>query len=271
MSADVVIAGAGPGGLTAAHALVRAGWRPRVFDRGVHVGGLARTEVYKGYRFDIGGHRFLTKVPEIEALWKEILGDDLIRVRRLSRIQYDGRYFDYPLSLPNVLRHIGPVEGLRFLASYVRARLRPAAGEETFEDWVTNRFGARMYERFFKTYTEKVWGIPCAQIRADWAAQRIRGLSLPSVVQNLLFHRRSIKSLTTEFLYPRQGPGQMWERLAALIESNGGDVRLNAITREDLVKLLRAKYLVDAVGLNKVQGLPFKSIEIENKIAEMCR
>jgi protoporphyrinogen oxidase len=225
--ADVCIAGAGPAGLAAAYGLVQAGLRPAVFDAAPVVGGLARTEIYKGYRFDIGGHRFLTKVPEIEALWKQMLGDDLITVKRLSRIHYEGQYFDYPLNVANVLGNIGPGEAFLFLTSYLQSRWRPRPQDDTFEDWIVNRFGERMYERFFKTYTEKVWGIPCSQIRADWAAQRIRGLSFPTVARNAVFGGGQAKSLASEFLYPRLGPGQMWERFASVVTDRGGEVCLN--------------------------------------------
>ena len=171
----VLIAGAGPAGLTAALELSRAGVPVAVHEAEYAVGGIARTETYRGYRFDIGGHRFYTKVAEVERLWHELLGHELIRVPRLSRIFYQGRYYAYPLQLPNVVRNLGLMESARMTSSYLRARLQPADPEETLEDWVVNRFGQRLYETFFKTYTEKVWGLPCNVIRADWAAQRIRG------------------------------------------------------------------------------------------------
>ncbi len=223
----IVVVGAGPAGLAAAQELIRLGERPVVTERRHVVGGLARTETYKGYRFDIGGHRFLTKVPEVEALWRQALGPELLRVRRLSRIYYDGRFFDYPLNAANLVRTIRVMEGLRMLASYGRARVRPVRPEDTFEDWVTNRFGARLYETFFKGYTEKVWGVPCSQLRADWAAQRIRGLSFGSALRSALFENRQVKSLSSEFLYPRLGPGQMWQRIAHTVVASGGTVHMN--------------------------------------------
>ncbi|HVT48560.1 MAG TPA: NAD(P)/FAD-dependent oxidoreductase [Vicinamibacterales bacterium] len=231
-SDPVVVAGAGPAGLAAAHTLLRLGRRSTVIERQSAVGGLSRTEQYRGYRFDIGGHRFLTQVPEVEALWHEVMGRDLLRVRRLSRIHYDGRFFDYPLSPSNLARNIGPIEGLRIAGSYARARVTRTGREETFEDWVTSRFGARLYRTFFKTYTEKVWGVPCTEIRADWAAQRIRNLSLWTAVRGMVTGARDVKSLAGEFLYPRLGPGQMWERFASIIRDGGSDVQLGAeITR----------------------------------------
>jgi protoporphyrinogen oxidase len=222
-----VILGAGPAGLTAAYELARNGVEPVVFEQADRVGGLARTESYKGYRFDIGGHRFYTQVAEVQALWEEVLGPEFLRVRRLSRIYYNGRFFRYPLSAWNALRGLGLWESLLILASYCKARLCPSRTEDTFEEWVTNRFGDRLYRTFFKTYTEKVWGIPCREIRADWAAQRIKGLSLLAAARNALFGTRGVKSLIDEFHYPRLGPGQMWERFKECIEDKGGRVALN--------------------------------------------
>jgi protoporphyrinogen oxidase len=222
----VVVIGAGPAGLTAAYELVRHGVRPTVIERGRQAGGLARTEVYRGYRFDIGGHRFFTTEPEVQALWEHVLGDELLTVPRLSRIYYNGRFFHYPLSLLNVVRNLGALESARCLASYVRARLAPPGREETFEDWVTARFGRRLYETFFKNYTEKVWGIPCSEIRADWASQRIKDLSLTAAVAHALFGRGKARSLIHQFRYPRLGPGQMWERFRELVVRGGGRVWL---------------------------------------------
>jgi protoporphyrinogen oxidase len=225
----VAVLGAGPAGLTAAYALTKAGVPVTVIEASPHVGGIARTETYKGFRFDIGGHRFLTKLPEVQALWEEWLGDELLRVRRLSRINYGGRFFDYPLRLPNVLGHLGVAESLRIGFSYLRARISPIAPEDSFEDWVTNRFGDRLYRTFFKIYTEKVWGVPCTVIRAEWAAQRIRGLSLTRALQHTLLRQQTPASLAEAFYYPRLGPGQMWERAAELVRAAGGDIRMNAI------------------------------------------
>ena len=224
----VLVAGAGPAGLTAALELSRAGVPVVVHEADPSVGGIARTESYRGYRFDIGGHRFYTKVDEVERLWIELLGDELIRVPRLSRIFYQGRYYAYPLQLPNVVRNLGVLESARMTSSYLRARLSPADPEETLEDWVVNRFGERLYRTFFKTYTEKVWGLPCSVIRADWAAQRIRGLSFTRAVSHAIFRGGQTTSLVGEFLYPRLGPGQMWERAAAVITAAGGTVKLQS-------------------------------------------
>jgi len=227
-----LVLGAGPAGVTAGYELVRRGLRPIVFEADDLVGGIARTEVRDGYRFDLGGHRFYTKSPEVEAIWHEVLGPELLRRPRLSRIYWNGRFIEYPLRAGDVFRRIGPVEVARSGASYLAARLRPRREAETFEEWVTQRFGRRLFELFFRSYTEKVWGVPTSEIHAEWAAQRIRGLSLWSAARNALGLGPEVRSLIEEFDYPRLGPGQMWERMADLIEEDGGEVRLESrVTR----------------------------------------
>jgi protoporphyrinogen oxidase len=199
-----------------------------VLEREELVGGLARTEERDGFRFDLGGHRFFTKHPEVEALWEEILGDELLLRPRLSRIRYGGRMFAYPLDAMDVVRNLGPVELSRALGSYLRARA--SSGEtDTFEEWVTRRFGRRLYEMFFSTYTEKVWGVPGSELRAEWAAQRIRGLSFGKAMRAAFRgvgddESGSLRSLVGEFHYPRLGPGQMWEAMRDRVESLGGRV-----------------------------------------------
>jgi protoporphyrinogen oxidase len=236
----VIVIGAGPAGLTAAYMLAKQGVSVTVLEGDDIVGGISRTAQYKGYRFDIGGHRFFTKILPVEALWYEILEGEFISVPRLSRIHYDGKYFDYPLKAGNALSGLGMWNAVRIGLSYLRAHLRPNPVEENFEQWVTNRFGKRLYEIFFKTYTEKVWGIPCTEIRAEWAAQRIQNLSLVTAVLNAAsLNRRSteIKSLINEFQYPRLGPGQMWEVCSEKFEAMGGEVlmrhRVQALEVED--------------------------------------
>ncbi|HEY6508142.1 MAG TPA: NAD(P)/FAD-dependent oxidoreductase [Vicinamibacterales bacterium] len=224
----VVVIGAGPAGLTAAYVLAKQGGVPVVVLEGSDaVGGISRTAQYKGYRFDIGGHRFFTKIGPVEDLWREWLGAEFISVPRLSRIHYNGRFFDYPLKASNALRGLGLVNATRIVLSYIRWHYRPYPVEENFEQWVTNRFGRRLFEIFFKTYTEKVWGLPCTEIRAEWAAQRIQGLSLArAILSATALNKRSntIKSLINEFQYPRLGPGQMWEACRDRIVDRGHQV-----------------------------------------------
>ena len=226
-----VIVGGGPAGLTAAYLLGKRGRPSLVVEADDVVGGIARTVERNGWRFDIGGHRFFTKVSEVEALWHELLPDerDFLLRPRMSRIFFDGKFFDYPLKASNALLNLGVVEAVRCVLSYVWVRIRPPKDQSTFEGWVAARFGWRLYRMFFKTYTEKVWGVPATSIQADWAAQRIKNLSLLSAILNALRPRTKqtdITSLIEEFRYPRLGPGMMWERTADLIKIQGGEVRM---------------------------------------------
>jgi len=227
---ETLIIGAGPAGLTAAYELQRLGLTARVFERDEQVGGISRTVEYKGFRFDIGGHRFFTKVPMVQAIWEELLGSDFLERPRLSRIYYDGKFFDYPLRPLNALRGLGPLEACRVGTSYLRSRLLPHREEKNFEQWVSNRFGSRLFEIFFKTYTEKVWGMPCTEISADWAAQRIKNLDLIKAIRNALVGPsggdETISTLIDRFHYPRLGPGMMWDRCREKIEARGVAVRL---------------------------------------------
>jgi protoporphyrinogen oxidase len=230
----VLCIGAGPAGLTAAHRLSRSGIPVTVLERDpVYVGGISRTENYKGFRFDVGGHRFFSRSREIEALWDEILGDQLIKRPRKSRILYRSKLFDYPLRPLDALSKLGLTESTRCMLSYFKAKLFPIRNPQTFEDWVTNQFGKRLYNIFFKTYTEKVWGMKCQEISADWAAQRIKGLSLGTAVWKALvpsWIRRvgeTPKTLIEFFRYPRLGPGQMWEAAVEQIQDAGGNVLMD--------------------------------------------
>jgi len=229
-----VVIGAGPAGLTAAWLLGRQDVRVLVLEADTIVGGIARTSEYKGFRFDIGGHRFFTKVRAVEALWGEMLGKEMLTRPRLSRIYYDGKWFDYPLKAGNAIAGLGLLRAVAIVLSYGWIQLNPITPELSFEDWVVNRFGWKLYNTFFKAYTEKVWGIPCTRIGAQWAAQRIKGLSLWSAAKEMLiapFRGKGgtkIRSLIEEFKYPRLGPGMMWEAFAARIAQQGNQVRLSS-------------------------------------------
>src|SRR5579864_1024498 len=226
--------GAGPAGLTAAYELLKHDVPMTVIEKDPsQVGGLARTAEHKGYRFDIGGHRFFSKNQEVEDLWTEILGPEMLTRGRLSRIYYRGKFYAYPIKAFNALWNLGPIEAARCLASYGHARLRPVKHAKNLEDWVRNQFGWRLYSIFFKTYTEKVWGISTKELSADWAAQRIKSLDLWVVMRSALMPRRSpskrgdiVTTLIDKFRYPRLGPGQMWERVADLSAAKGHPVRL---------------------------------------------
>ncbi|HEX2070498.1 MAG TPA: NAD(P)/FAD-dependent oxidoreductase [Thermoleophilaceae bacterium] len=230
---NVVIIGAGPAGLTAAYQLLtRYGITSTVLEAENTVGGISQTVERDGWRFDIGGHRFFTKVPEVEELWHEILpdGDFLLRPR-MSRIYYDGKYYDYPLKAGNALRNLGLREAFLSLASYTWTRIRPPKNQNTLEGWIAARFGWRLYEHFFKTYNEKLWGVPVSSLPADFAAQRIKNLSLLNAALNALLPRRNQKDITSlieEFQYPKYGPGMMWERCRDFIEANGCTVAMEA-------------------------------------------
>jgi protoporphyrinogen oxidase len=228
---DCIIIGGGPAGLTTAYELSKLGKRSVVFESDDVVGGLSRTAEYKGYHFDVGGHRFFTKVAYVQQLWEEILAEDFLSRPRQSRIYYRGTLFDYPLKPLNALKGLGLFEAVRVGLSYLRVLIFPSREEKTFDQWVTNRFGKRLYEIFFKTYTEKVWGMPCSEISSEWAAQRIKNLNLGAAVRNALLGSRFkkkevITTLTETFFYPRLGPGQMWTSCTAALEEFGTEVKL---------------------------------------------
>jgi protoporphyrinogen oxidase len=229
-----IIIGAGPAGLTAAYELSKQNQTVVVLEADPeYVGGISRTVNYKGFHFDIGGHRFFSKSREIEDLWTEIAGDLMLERPRSSRIFYRGQFYSYPLKALEALFKLGLFESIRCLASFAKAKLRPVTNPKTFEGWVTNQFGDRLFRIFFETYTEKVWGMKCSEISADWAAQRIQGLSLGAAIKHALLPRgklkgrqKIVKTLIDTFRYPRRGPGMMWERCAEKISALGGEVLL---------------------------------------------
>ncbi len=244
---SVVVIGAGPAGLTAAYELMQRGVAATILEADDVVGGISRTVVRDGYRFDLGGHRFFTKVQVVDDLWFEILGaDEFLRRPRMSRVYYRGKLYDYPLRAVNVLRNLGPVEAVRCMSSYFWTRyVRRPSDVSTLEGYVVSNYGWRLYRHFFNTYSEKVWGVPASEISADWGAQRIKGMSIwdaakdaltPKFVKARRAKSSQITSLIEEFNYPKYGPGQMWERCAEIVTSRGAalefDRRVTRITRD---------------------------------------
>src|SRR3954453_8042298 len=236
--ADVFVIGAGPAGLTAAYCLTKETPSVVVIEKDpVYVGGISRTVEYNGFMFDIGGHRFFSKSKEVVDLYNEILPDDFIERTRYSRIYYDGKHYSYPLKAFEALSNLGVVESTMCVLSYAYKKAFPNANPENFREWVSNQFGERLFSIFFKTYTEKVWGMSCDEISSDWAAQRIKGLDLWSAMSNALRNSlpraaapkkngQQIKTLIESFQYPRKGPGMMWDAAAARIKQRGGHIHM---------------------------------------------
>jgi len=235
---DVAIIGAGPAGLTAGYLLTKAGYSVIVLEKDpAYVGGISRTVEHEGFRFDIGGHRFFSKSKEVVDLWNEILPDDFIERPRMSRIFYGGKFYSYPLRAFEALMNLGLVTSALCMASYAKAKALPRKEVKSFEDWVVNQFGHKLYSIFFKTYTEKVWGMPCDEMSADWAAQRIKGLSLGKAVldglkRSLGLNRKpndgmETKTLLETFRYPRKGPGMMWEAARDRMVEGGNQVLMD--------------------------------------------
>jgi protoporphyrinogen oxidase len=265
-----LIVGAGPAGLTAGYLLAKRGLPVIVFEAEDQVGGIAKTEVRDGpggeYRFDLGGHRFFTKATEVDDLWHEIMREEFLKRPRMSRIYWNKRFLDYPLRGPDVIKKLGPVELSRCMASYAWAQAKPKGEEETFEQWVSNRFGKRLFNLFFKSYTEKVWGVPTSEIRAEWAAQRIKGLSFFSAAKAAFFGNKGneIKTLIGEFNYPRYGPGQMWETMTDDIRRLGGEVLMETPVERIVFEGRRARKLI-AGGVeheadNIISSLPLRNV-----------
>ncbi|MCU1455300.1 MAG: amine oxidase [Acidimicrobiales bacterium] len=233
---EIVVIGAGPAGLTAAFQLHKHGLASTILEADDQVGGISRTAERDGWRFDIGGHRFFTKVKEVDNLWHEILPDEDFLMRpRKSRIFYKGKYFDYPIKASNALKNLGPVEAFLCVMSYVWARIRPPKDQTNYEGWLVARFGWRLYRTFFKTYTEKVWGVPVSDMPADWAAQRVKGLSLGNAILNAITPKKNQKEITSlieEFQYPKYGPGMMWEVCRDKVVAQGSKVVMEtAVTK----------------------------------------
>jgi protoporphyrinogen oxidase len=209
----ILIIGAGPSGIAAMYELSRHGKPVLLIEESERLGGIARTENYRGFLFDIGGHRFFTKNERIDFIWCRMLGNQFLTVNRISRIFYNGRYFSYPLKPMEVLRKFGLWESIRVVFSYLRSHVMIRKDPENLEEWMILKFGRRLYQRFFERYSEKVWGVSCHEIESDWASQRINGLSLTEVLLNF-FRKIGVKSLIESFNYPVLGPQMMWKRFA---------------------------------------------------------
>jgi protoporphyrinogen oxidase len=279
-SGKVAIIGAGPAGLTAAYLLSKAKVPVVVLEGDPkYVGGISKTATYKGYHFDIGGHRFFSKSREVEDLWSEILPDDMLIRPRSSRILYRNRFFTYPLKAGEALMKLGIVESLRCGLSYLWARLFPVRNPRNFEDWVSNQFGHRLFSIFFKTYTEKVWGMSCKEISADWAAQRIKGLSLSTAVLAALFPKRKprsgsevVKTLIDSFRYPRLGPGMMWDACAAKVVEQGGSVEMGRrVTRCEYDSAAQLWTVTSIDGQGRENTLEAEHVISTAPVRELCR
>lgn len=263
----VVILGAGPAGLAAALELVENGYGVTVIEREGSVGGISKTIQYKGYRFDVGGHRFFTKSKEVNDLWNKTLKQDFIKTPRLSRIYYNNKFFQYPIQLKDTFRNVGVTTSCLCFASYVKYKIFPIRDEKSFADWVTNRFGKRLFEMFFKSYTEKVWGVPTNELSAEWASQRIKDLSMWGVIKNAIFKPKvKAKSLIEEFMYPKYGPGMMYEAFGENVLSKGGRILLNhniialnnnsgeisgvvVVDKDNKKNILKADYFISTIPL----------------------
>ncbi len=275
----IAIIGGGPAGLTAAYRLVKENnFQVQVFEADEkYVGGISKTVQYKGFHFDIGGHRFFSKSNVIENLWTELLPNDMLVRPRSSRIFYKDKFFSYPLDGKEALFKLGIWEAIQCLASYFKAKLFSKRDVKSFEDWVSNQFGYRLFNIFFKTYTEKVWGMSCKEISADWAAQRIKGLSLYTAIKNAIFKPKKskdqvIKTLIDSFRYPRKGPGMMWEACAKKINELGGTVSLGSFVQncsysqetkkwqisykqKDQIKKFESEHLISSTSMRELVGM----------------
>lgn len=292
---DVAIIGAGPAGLTAAYLLTKKGYRVSVIEKDAHyVGGISRTVEVDGYRFDIGGHRFFSKSKEVVDLWNEILPDDFIQRPRMSRIYYEGKFYSYPLRAFEALFNLGIIRSTLCMVSYAKAKVFPNQNVRSFQDWTVNQFGNKLFSIFFKTYTEKVWGMPCDEMSADWAAQRIKGLSLGAAVLDGL--KRSLglnkkpndgmetKTLLETFRYPRLGPGMMWDAARDFVVAKGnmvlmghsfkqlaqdaqGNWRMTATRTDGSEVIISAKHIISSAPMRelsaRIHPLPQTSLQAD--------
>ena len=293
---DVAIIGAGPAGLTAAYLLTKKGYSVTVIEKDErYVGGISRTVEVDGYRFDIGGHRFFSKSKDVVDLWNEILPNDFIQRPRMSRIYYEGKFYSYPLRAFEALFNLGIVRSTLCMASYVKAKAFPNKNVRSFQDWTVNQFGHKLFSIFFKTYTEKVWGMPCDEMSADWAAQRIKGLSLGAAVLDGL--KRSFglnkkpndgmetKTLLETFRYPRLGPGMMWDAARDFVVAKGnrvlmghsfkqlaqdanGNWRMSASKADGSEAVITAKHVISSAPMRelsaRIHPLPQTSLQANN-------
>jgi protoporphyrinogen oxidase len=239
---SVAVIGAGPAGLTAAYELSKSLSSVDVYEASDAVGGLSRSLSLWGQTVDLGPHRFFSHDRRVNELWLEVVGRDYVMVNRLTRILYQGRFFDYPLSPVNALMNLGPIEAARCVASYIRSRCQTRAEPENFEEWVSDRFGQRLYEHFFKSYSEKLWGIPCQELDVDFASQRIKGFSLGAALKSAFSRdgRSQHKTLVDQFAYPVGGTGMVYQRMARDIEASGGHIFLNSPIRRVVTECGRA-------------------------------
>jgi protoporphyrinogen oxidase len=270
MTKKVLIMGAGPAGLGAASELTKNYVYPILIDKDKQAGGLSKTIEKNGYYFDLGGHRFFTKIPEVTELWQKTLGEDFLIRPRISRIYYRNKFFKYPIELKNVLKNLGFLESAACLGSYISSKFFPYKKEKTFDKWVSNRFGKRLYKHFFKSYTEKLWGIPCNQIQAEFAAQRIKNLSLWGAIKNALpfGEKGKIKSLIDKFHYPKYGPGMMYSTVAKNVEARGAEIKFKneiqeinykgnkvksiLIENENGSNIIEADYLLSSIPITEL-------------------
>ena len=269
---DLVIIGAGPAGLTAAYELANSNKKIIVLEKKSQVGGLAETKVFKKYRYDIGPHRFFTKNKEVYNLFLEMLDKDAVEVNRKTRILFKNSYFDYPLTPVNALFGLGIFESIAIGFSYIVARVKSylnISKINNFEDWVVDKFGKKLFNNFFKNYTEKVWGIDCKDIGSDWAAQRIKGLSLSTAIKFALFpnSKKRPKTLVDKFYYPRLGAGMLWEKFEDFITSN--DIEVSKNKKVTNVKKELDKFIVtyeDSDGI--IHSVDTKNIFFSNPLLE---